>query len=113
MTMTTPDPRLDGNLIHLAIQNGLCDDSLDMLIESARGRQRLLADRKAVMLEPGDRFYVTNISPKKLSGTLVEFKGRDKDGWLICEIISYVDANRYRRGSELLLRNTHVGTVES
>lgn len=99
--MTSPIPEL--------ILGGACDDDLDLIFEACKQRRQVVAERKALALEPGDEFYVKDISPKKLNGVRVKFVRHDA-GWLRCELLTYVDS-KYYRGSTLLLRRTHVGQI--
>lgn len=91
------------------ITGGALDDDLDVLIAAAQSRRNLVAERKALNLEPGDQFFIQNISPKKLEAALVEFV--EHDGTSVKTKLVHSIDSRYRAGYVLLLRRSHVGRV--
>lgn len=107
--MTEPRQQLTPDLVGLAIQHGMLDDSLDALRDIIARRKELLAKEKAHSLLPGETFLATNISPKKLNGVTFRFIEWD-GGWLRCEF-----HNQWERPSNysriIKLRESHVGTI--
>jgi hypothetical protein len=98
----TDTPRLTPELVSMAIEGGMLDDSLTGLREVLNTRLDLIDRRTAASLEPGDRFYVKNCKPKKWNGVIVQFQKHD-GMWLVCEAEPY--------GHVMRFRTSHVGTI--
>lgn len=102
-------PRLTPELVSMAISGGMLDESLTALADIIRSRQKVLAAQKAGAMMPGDRFLITNCSPKKWNGVEVEYKSRD-GMWLVCRVVHEHERQRINASREVRLRETHVGT---
>lgn len=116
--MMTDTPRLTPELVVMAIQAGMLDDSLPALQDVIRKRKEVVADHKAATLTPGTRFLVKDIRPKKYEGltvTFVKYEGM----WLVCHMDD-IDTRRINNMSPsyptelfrtIKLRTSHVGTI--
>lgn len=95
--------KLTPELVSMAIESGILDDSLPALKEVLNARRDVLNARKAGSLNKGDQFNIKDCSPKKWNGVLVEFV-KHEGIWLVCTVVA--DRNRTIR-----LRDCHVGTT--
>ena len=90
---------MNSNEIIGAINSGEVDDDLDMIMDTARSRQRRAATARAQEFRRGDIIRVVgNISPKYLVGaeaTVVEVAGSKITARLNSEV------GRYREGAEV------------
>jgi hypothetical protein len=105
------EQKLTPELVVMAISGGLLDVSLDAMQASIRARKEILAKTKVSSMMPGDRFYLTNISPKYLADLEVEYEGRD-GMWLQVYIVNdreFDSLNRHHAsGGRRWLRNLKV-----
>lgn len=110
MTMTdTEKPRLTGDLVTMALENGLLDESIPAIQLVLDHRKEYLQNRKVAALVSGDRFYVQNCSPKKWIDELVEFRYRD--GIRIVTHLTEEQQRRLKCGRVANFRVSHVGYV--
>lgn len=98
--------KLTPELVVMAIEAGMLDDSLLAIEASLDNRKEILSKRAAGNLDTGDRFLVTNCRPKKWNGVEVEFIKHDGI-WLVCKVI-YPTAGM---PSQVRLRSSHVGPI--
>jgi len=114
-------PRLTPELVLMAVQHGMLDDSLDVIRTAISDRLKVIADAAATSLMPGDKFTIHNISPKKYDGLMVEFTGKREGIWLHC-LLSTADASRVNNIDRayveahqsfrlVKLRTTHVNVI--
>lgn len=106
---SVPWTQLTPDLALLAINHGVLDDHLDMLLDAIRSRREIASSRKATSLKPGDEFFIVNISPKMLTGERVKFLQHDGQ-WLQCEFVGH-PPGKYRQGDKVKLRHSHVGAI--
>ena len=121
--MNDAPPTLTPQLVVMAIESGMLDDSIDAIQAVLSARKDTVRQRKADHLVPGDQFIVVNVRPKKWEGLTVTFKRREGI-WLVVDL-SIEDACRLHNADrayveaagsifrEVKLRNSHVGTVVS
>lgn len=101
---------LTPELVARAIRSGLLDEDLDLIISTGHARQKLVSARKAISLDIGDQFMLVNISPKYMAGERVEVIGH-KGIWIECRILGYPNGDRFRHGSTIQVRHSHVGRI--
>lgn len=95
-------PTLTPELIAMAVQTGMLDDSLPAFKEAINARLDIIQKRLASSLDPGDEFLVKDCLPKKWNGELVRFEKHDGI-WLVCKVV--------HSGAPVRLRTSHVGTI--
>jgi len=111
--------QLTPDLVVMAIQGGMMDDALTFIEDAVRSRREVKAVNVAGSLLPGDRFLVTNCSPKKWNGVEVEFTGKREGIWLVTRIVHDLDVMRLHNCSEQYItffreqkfRTSHVGVL--
>ena len=105
----TDSPLILTNEVITMIQGGEFDDNLNQFTDAIRQRQKMISRYAAVTMKPGDKFYIRNISPKYLTGVVVEFVEYTYGIAPIRARMVYGAGGRYPAGRIINLREGHVG----
>ncbi len=100
------EQKLTPDLVVMAIESGMLDQSLLAIEASVAVRKEILTKRIAANLNAGDRFLIKDCRPKYWNGEEVEFIKHDGI-WLVCEVL-YPTQGMSR---SVRLRSSHVGTI--
>lgn len=103
------ESKLTPDLVVMAIETGMLDDSLPALRSVIDERLVIVQRRRAASLAKGDRFYIKDCSPKKWNDVEATFDRVDGQ-WLVCTIHDY-DAARLKASKTVRLRESHVGHI--
>lgn len=101
------DNRLTPELVVMAIESGMLDNSLSAIEATLDTRKEILNRRAAASLNTGDHFLIKDCRPKYWNGEEVEFLKRD-GMWLKCKVLNPRIVERTVR-----IRESHVGTIMS
>lgn len=115
-----PQQKLTPELVIMAVQAGMLDSALPHIKEAVRLRTEVLNVTAANSLIAGDRFTITNCSPKKWNDVLVEFTGKRDGIWLVCKIVHDQDVRIIKKCDQYLvdffrevrLRSCHVSEIQ-
>ena len=104
----TDSPLILTNEVITMIQGGEFDDNLNQFTDAIRQRQKMISRYAAVTMKLGDKFYIRNISPKYLTGVVVEFVEYTSGIAPIRARMVYTVRN-YHFGRIINLRESHIG----
>ena len=98
----------------------MLDSALPHIKEAVRLRTEVLNVTAANSLTAGDRFTITDCSPKKWNDVLAEFTGKRDGIWLVCKIVHDSDVMSLKKCDrtyveffrEIKLRSCHVSEIQ-
>jgi hypothetical protein len=113
--MSETQNRLTPDLVVMAVETGMLDQSLPALRDVIATRLEIIERRTASQLNVGDRFFIKDCRPKYWNDLEVEFIKYDGQ-WLVCKIFHDYDRTmlQRRRGignGQIRLRTSHVGDI--